>query len=589
MSYFRHKIGLTSLTRALLTVSLIVGLLFANISYGTAEKKNAPRQNKAPQQKQTPASSAATSMSAAEAARFLNHATLGYRLEDIKAVQQLGRSVWIENQLHKVGLPQELYIEHLVSFEELHYGLSPRELPYHKITSAGNTVGYLNSSTAWLRSTLSSQDLLRQRIAWALSQIIVVANKTNVLTEASSNYYDMLSAGSFGSYEHLLLKTTYHPVMGRYLSYMGNIKADPLTNRVPDENYAREIMQLFTIGLWQLKDNAERRLDKQGDPIPTYSNEDIKTLARVFTGFWLFDERFGKIVWEKYDQPMLVYRRQHDMSAKSALNGYISLPENQNPIVEIEQTIKLLARHPNTAPFISKKLITLLVTSNPSSDYVERVVSVWNKHNGLLSKVIRAILLDEEAIDATQSNKTGRLKGPIHRIVGVMRAFSCGANLGMKPTDYPGLQWWHPYILDELKQEPLRSPSVFNFFDSNYSKPGQLSDQGLASPEFQIVDEVSAATFANYLWQGLNLGFHRHPYGLEEDKFDCDFSHQIKLLKESPEKLMDNLDLLLAAGRLTNRTREIILNQLESLDSLNDKVITAVFGVAISPEGAIVR
>ena len=194
-----------------------------------------------------------------------------------------------------------------------------------------------------MRAVIGGDDALRQRVAWALSQILVTSTKTNKMAQGMSNYYDLLLYNAFSKYEDLLISVTYHPVMGRYLSYMGNRKANPKKNRYPDENFAREIMQLFTIGLWQLNSDGTRVLDIDGEPVPTYSNADITELARVFTGFWLPNTRFGRMDWSKFDEPMSISLSQHDEQSKEALNGYITVPKNLNPDNEIEYVIRRLA------------------------------------------------------------------------------------------------------------------------------------------------------------------------------------------------------------------------------------------------------
>ena len=524
--------------------------------------------------------------------RFLMQSTMGFTRSDIEKTQSAGFAEWIKIQQKLPLTPTEPYIEFLSSFGNRDQSVPARELPYHKVLSDGNTVGYLNFSTAWIRSILGGRDLLRQRMAWALSQILVVSNKTNLLTEASANYYDLLLSNAFGSYEDLLLQVTLHPVMGRYLSYLGNQKADPKKNRVPDENFAREIMQLFSIGLWQLEENGNRKLDAHNNYIPTYTNKDIQELARVFTGFWLADSwLFGKIDWTKFDQPMSVYAGQHDNSAKTLLDGHIKIPANTNPMEEVKYVVKKLAQHPNTAPFITRKLIQNMVTSNPSADYIDRVVTVWKASNGNLGQVVTAILLDKEARESRPgASKTQKLKEPIIRITNVMKIFSCGSHLGKGPADYPGMQWWHPYLESEIQQEPLGAQSVFNFFDSDYSAPGTIAAKNLVSPEFQLLDAVNLARFTNYLWDGLNAGFHVHPFGLESDPFDCNFHHETQLLESyGPEKLINYLSLMLTAETLSTERKLKIQRIMSKLQSSDEKVRAAILGVAVSSEGAILQ
>jgi len=524
-------------------------------------------------------------------ARFLMQSTLGFNRPELDHLNDIGIDNWIAKQLTIPPTKLEPHIEFLASFGDSHLNTSPHDLPYHKVKSAGNTVGYLNFSTSWLRAVLNGDDQLRQRIAWALSQILVVSNKTNVLTEASANYYDMLLDNAFGNYEDLLLNVTYHPIMGRYLTYMGNTKANEKSSIVPDENYARELMQLFTIGLWQLDDNGNQKLDAGGEPIATYTNEDIRAIARMLTGFWLNNTRFGHINWNQFDEPMIIHKKHHDRTDKKALNGYITVAAGTKPSEEIDYLIKSLANHPNTAPFISRKLIQHLVTSNPSPDYIERVVTVWRSSNGNLGKVVTAILLDPDARTTTDRATPAsiKLKEPIVRVVSLIKLLDCGNKLGKQPSDYPGLQWWHPYLNDELNQEPLGADSVFNFFSSTYAKPGLIAEKNLVSPEFDLVDAVTSARFTNYVWQGLNDGFHRHPYNTEFDALTCDLSWEQELLNKSSQAFLDYLDVMLTAGTMADSTRQIIQTQFGRAKKTIDKVRTAVLGVAVSPEGAVLQ
>lgn len=526
-----------------------------------------------------------------QSARFLMQSTLGFNRHELEHLNNTGIEPWIAEQLSAKPTKLEPHIEFLASFGERDVSTASYDLPYHKVMSMGNTVGYLNFSTSWLRAVLRGNDLLRQRIAWALSQILVVSNRTNLLTEASANYYDMLLDGAFGQYEDLLLNATYHPVMGRYLTYMGNTKANEARNIVPDENYARELMQLFTIGLWQLDDNGNQKRDTNGEPVATYTNEDIRSIASILTGFWLDKTRFGKIDWNRFDEPMVVHRKYHDRQDKTALNGYITVSAGTEPDAEIRYLIKSLANHPNTAPFISRKLIQHLVTSNPTPDYIKRVVKVWRASSGNLGKVVTAILLDPDARGKTVrvSVAPTKLKEPIVRVVSLIKLLGCGHQLGKQATDYPGLQWWYPYLEYELNQEPLGANSVFSFFNSAYANPGAIADKNLVSPEFDLMDAVSTARFTNYVWQGLNDGFHRHPQNPKFEALTCDLAWEQALLNHDMHAFVNYLDVMLAAGNMSESTRQVIQTQIGRASISLDKVRAALLGVVVSPEGAVLQ
>lgn len=519
-----------------------------------------------------------------EAARFLNQATLGYTEAQIKNLQETGYKKWIKQQTAEPPTLLQPYIESLFSRRKIDHETPRNSLPYHKVNSKGNNVGYRNLSTAWMRSVLKGDDHLRQRVAWALSQIIVTSSNNNRLTMGTSNYYDVLLKHAFSSYEDLLLTITFHPVMGRYLSYMGNKKANAKINRQPDENYAREILQLFTIGLWELNPDGSYHLNASGKPIPTYTNSDITELARVFTGFWISNALFDRNDWDKYDRPMSIAKRYHDRGSKNILDGHIQVSPGMDPEKEIATVVTSLARHPNVAPFMSRRLINHLVTSNPSKHYMKRVSKVWLATNGNLGAVIQAILLDPEARSPAQGQRpfTGRLKDPIQRLTNILIGFECGAELGKEPDDYPGLQWWRPEPLKHLSQAPMQAPSVFNFFEPQYSEPGPIADAGLFSPEFQILNDATASTVPNYIWRGLLNGFHTPANTAQGSALRCNFdkTHQLSL-----SDTLGKANLLLAAGSIESNQLIAIENLIKTQAANNEEA--AVFAIAISPNATI--
>jgi uncharacterized protein (DUF1800 family) len=308
-----------------------------------------------------------------------------------------------------------------------------------------------------------------------------------------ANYYDVLVNNAFGNYGDLLLEVALHPCMGLYLSDLGNKKADPVHQIYPDENFAREIMQLFTIGLWELNPDGTRKLDAQGQPIPTYDNHDITELARVFTGLAFGGTNVNFGLWPRdFTQPMKMWDAYHDCEAKTLLRG-LQLPKrtassgNQGlaGMADVRAAVANLFNHPNVGPFIGKQLIQRFVTSNPSPDYVARVSAAFadNGHGvrGDMKAVVKAILLDPEARDGAKMSDPhfGKMREPFLRFVNFARAFNAASPSGL-------------YILDQFDldhmEEPMSAPSVFNFFMPNYRPPGALTDANLLAPEFQIVN-----------------------------------------------------------------------------------------------------
>ena len=232
-----------------------------------------------------------------------------------------------------------------------------------------------------------------------------------------------------------------------------------------------------------------------------------------------------------------------------------------------------------------------MVTSNPSPEYIGRVSAVWKQTSGNLGSVVTAILVDPEARSSTTlfDPHAGRLKDPVLRTTTLLRAFHAGRDLGTGPTDYPGLQWWDPMPLDKLMQEPMRAPSVFNFFEAVYQRPGEIANQNLRSPEFQILNDVTAATVPNYLWEGISEGFHHRNKRRPEKPLLLDLTIETLLAEDDLEALLDRCNLLIAAGTMRAETRARLLTHLEKIEDPAERARLAVFGTAVSAEGAILR
>jgi uncharacterized protein (DUF1800 family) len=378
--------------------------------------------------------------------------------------------------------------------------------------------------------------------------------------------------------------------MGRYLSHLGNQKANPSINQYPDENFAREVMQLFTIGLWELNPDGTRQLDVSGHPIPTYSNTDITQLARVFTGLWYSNHLWGHGGWSETDfaTPMGVHADRHDFGQKTLLDGKIipsRASSEENARRDIEDAIRLLFEHPNTAPFICRQLIQFLVTDNPSPAYVGRISAVFSNNGsgkrGDLSAVVKAILLDQEARDPAFSHQPafGRLKEPVIRTMALARA------CGMKKS--PKLLWWdwNEYF-GSSRQEPGYSPSVFNFYRPDYLAPGLLTQNNLSGPVFQITDSFSSIAFPNRIWRDINEGFsmwrtYSYPFDLS----------QHVMLAQNPDQLLDRLNTLLCGGGMSASSRTIIRNAILAIPNTQPeaRARVALYLVMVSPEGAVMR
>ena len=435
------------------------------------------------------------------AARLLNQATYGATYDDIEYLAQLGEQAWLNEQFNK---PVELHLPLLLPYVE------------HEDFSRAFRIA------AWWHRALYAEDQLRQRVAFALSEIFVTSENNAILFDspaAMTNYYDLLLSHAFGNYRDLLEAVTLSPVMGAYLSMLGNEKPDTERNIRPDENYAREVMQLFTIGLVELNLDGTTKLDQSGNAIATYDQDDIKGFAHVFTGWhfngttfdtwWKWRENFNLI------DPMTPVEYFHDTGEKQLLGNTV-LAAGQTAEEDLEQALDVLFNHKNVAPFISKQLIQRLVTSNPTPAYVERVASAF-ENNGLgvrgdMQAVIQAILMDDEARHGhTQMPQDfGKYREPLIVNAHMWRAFPLHfytelINFG-----------WPDYF---FAQAPLASPSVFNFFRPDYGPSDLKAEHQLYAPELQIVTESSLTRSNNYFaWSAIARSYVDNPPNVSDGR-----------------------------------------------------------------------
>ena len=374
--------------------------------------------------------------------------------------------------------------------------------------------------------------------------------------------------------------------MGEYLSMLRNEKPNIERNIRPDENYARELMQLFSIGLVELENNGELKLDGQGNPIPTYNQDIIEGFAHVFTGWtWGNAERFR---WWDEDRdllgPMRAFADYHAEGEKQVLNSVV-IPAGQTPEKDLADALDNIFNHPNVGPFISKQLIQKLVTSNPSPQYVERVTTVFNNNGsgtrGDLGAVISAILLDSEARNGvTSSDKVfGKVKEPLLRLTALWRAFDAKAENGI--YDF---RW----VNNDFAQGPLQSPSVFNFFSPGYAPQGEFQAQNWVAPEMQLHSEGTMAKMTNHLhWRAISMN------NLAQETPDpadilIDIDRERDLVAD-PEALMDHLDLLLMADQMSDGLRQTTLDFMATYndDQPQYKAADAIGMIVTSPEFSV--
>lgn len=548
------------------------------------------------------------------ASRFLAQATFGPSLADIASLQALGDNAyekWIDAQMVIPESYLSPYIDFLYARRSTDYQayldngtLTPwptvsTELEERRIQNR-------NISTPWVRTACFAPDQLRQRTAYALSEILVVGRRCAGFALGSTDYYDLLIEHSFGDFEDLLYEASVHPMMGWWLSSLGNEKADASINRFPDENYAREIMQLFSIGLNELNMDGTLKLDSAGEPIPTYDIDDIQEMARVFTGLWYQNANWGANPPNSATQnhmaeaPLAMFADRHDTGEKTLLNGVV-LPSHESDAGrtgydDIRDTCKMLVEHPNCAPFISKQLIQFLITSNPSPSFVERIAHVFvndgNGNRGNLGAVVKAILLDPEArnpLPDLSNPEVGRLREPMIRMTMLVRASAAGA---ANPAlhDETGIQYWQDSdAATELLQFPLEPPSVFNYFQPGYSKPGEVRGEGMVSPVFQILNSYTATTSLNLFWRYYGFGLHERTSGgtPEFRPLYTDSSND----GLDTELLLDETNLLYANGRLSAEGRSAIAPAVSIYSSLylSYRYHTAHYLTMTSPSTAILK
>ena len=544
-----------------------------------------------------------------DASRFLAQATFGADLATIHMTAAMGYEAWLDEQF---ALPQPSIIDEMYRHWKLYKEFDEEELEEEPDFIPNLYKPWFQS--AWFNHNLTTPDLLRNRMAFTLSQIMVINNNSDFFEDVSqigATFYEMLGDNAFKNYRTLISDVTFSPAMGVFLSHYNNPKADPARNIHPDENYAREIMQLFSIGLWELNPDGTRKVDETGQFIPTYTNADIKEFAQVFTGLGpgTPEDLFGRGVdvdlgeyshLMVYTKAMKMYDQHHDKSEKHLLKGTV-LPAGQSGLQDLDQTLDHLSLHPNTAPFISKALIQFLTTSNPSPGYVSRVAGTFDpKATNNFQQVIKAILLDPEARVARTSDQYlfGKLREPLVRYLNYLRAFPMSAN---ENGDYV---FEIECLTANLGQNALEAPSVFNFFRPDYAAPGPITQQYFVSPEFQLMSATNSIALVNemdklairrsYLIDCIEYVFEEEPLLLEsvepfEEGHFMNYLYEETLAEEDPRRLIDHLDVLLANGGLKESTKDIIERALVQLDDSFDQVRMALYLIMISPDYAILR
>ena len=484
-----------------------------------------------------------SAVSREQAARLLSQAAFGADLAAIDQVRSSGYATWLDQQM---AMPRgQSRLEYLYA-----NGFNAVE---HKNTRNG-------ISNALWNHLLGHPDLLRQRMTLALSEIVVVGVTgiagLSFRSFPAAVFMDILEANAFGNYRTLLQEVSTSTAMGSFLTYRGNRKAVPAVGSLPDENYARELMQLFTIGLLELNLDGTPRL-VGGKVVETYVQEDVSQMARVFTGWDLDASKLAGDSPERVQSPMVQIAARHEQGEKRFLTTVI--PPGTDGVQSLKLALDALMAHPNIGPFVGRQLIQRLVTSNPSPAYVARVAAAFNNNGagvkGDLKAVLKAILLDSEARSTTTLTDPafGKLREPLLRFIQWARLAKVDSSDGLwrvGDTTDPATR---------LGQSPMNAPSVFNFFRPGYV-PSASALGGRTVPELQITSETSVAGYVNYMQQAISgTGSLGVASGITRDY------SALLLLVANSAALLAELNVLLAAGQISDATLALLKTALDTV------------------------
>jgi uncharacterized protein (DUF1800 family) len=528
--------------------------------------------------------------------RFLQQATFGPTPALIDQVKQSGIATYIEQQK---SAPMQPYPD---------LAFWPQTRPTTCIdTCQRDNYTYYQLQKHFFSNAIYGEDQLRQRVAFALSEILVTSQVDLPLPSWMRPYQQQLYTNAFGNFRQLLINVTANPAMGRFLDMVNSRcqKSDPpnvavcrngLTSQ-PNENYAREVLQLFSIGTYRLNQDGTRVLDTLGNPISTYDQKTVEEFARVFTGWVLAPNipasaELGDptVMVPNYRDPMVVRRDSqgredyHDQGSKTLLNGIV-LPSGQTAAKDLNDALDNIAYNENVAPFISKQLIQHLVTSNPSSEYVRRIADVFtitSRSSDQLFQVVRAILLDPEARHGHQDPATapnyGKLREPALLIAGVIRAFN-GTSDGVLNTLSVGGSLMGS---TEMNQDIFNPASVFNYFPPT----ARVAGENALGPEFAIFSSLSSLRRDNFInrlvFQTIPAALPNRPVGTSINLAPYDS------LAGNPDQLLDRLNTLLLNGSMSAEMRQTIKTALLAIPSTT-RVRTAVYLILTSSQYQVER
>lgn len=558
-----HKMTMATPPRLLLSLALslcLIGCGGSGTSTTTAPVQVTPPVSPPPPP--PPAAISAAFKTQSATVRFLSKATFGATQSQINTLSGTEVSQWLVSEFNKPAFDYSAAVRTKLA-----------SLPVAEQLFSNYVVD------SFMNNAIAGNDQLRARIVLALSEMIVVSS-TGQLDDAPrmmADYIDILGANAFGNFRDLLNDITYSPAMGRYLTYLANEKGDPSTGRVPDENYARELLQLFTLGLVELNLDGTQTKDTNGDVIEIYTNEDITGLARVFTGFSVENSLFHHIFRDRnsWFDAMIIFPEYHSNLEKTFLGT--TIPANTAGDQSIKTALDTIFAHKNIAPFVSRQLIQRLVTSHPKPEYVQRVASAFEagRYNlpdgtivgtgqrGDMRALISAVLLDANAVrtpDITPAD-FGKVSEPMIRFFQWARAFG---ETNPDVADEYNLE----NLSRDLGQHPFGSPSVFNFFRPGYIAPNtKTGTQSLTMPELQIVNESTAIGYINFI-NSFIYGWSANRSGSIVAGVTPDYA-VIENLASDPTALVDKLDLILTGNQLHAATKTRIIALLAEIPDQN--------------------
>jgi uncharacterized protein (DUF1800 family) len=498
--------------------------------------------------------------SPANAVRFLEQATWGPTNADITHLQTVGIRAYLDEQ--------EAATE--TSYPSL--PLQPSTVPPTcDLTCQRDNYSMYPLQVQFFLNSIYGQDQLRQRIAWALHSIFVVSGRDLMQPSWMAPYLQIFSTEAFGNYRNVLAKVTLNPAMGDYLNMRTSTKFNP------NENYGREVLQLFSIGLYKLNLDGTLQLDGQGNPIPTYDQNVVTNFAKVFTGWALAGQPQPGV--PNYVDPMVLNQSQHDITAKTLLDG-APVAAGQNGTTELNIALDNIFNHPNVGPYISRALIRNMVTSNPSPAYVARVATVFNNDGsgvrGNLKAVVEAILLDPEARGEGKSAPDyGRLREPVLLMNNILRLYD--AKSADRTTNSDG--YLNPQ-LQPMDQDVLKPLTVFSYYPADYQVPGT----SLTGPEFGILSTSSSLKRANFMntivFSFIGANPPDRPNGTSIDLTG------LQALAANPQALVDELNRTMMHGTMSAQMQSSIVTAVNAVSAANTlkRARTALYLVATSSQ-----